>query len=327
MGKLENRSSRPTYHKLLQRIQTFRNHPRYGFMFENATVGGDTMADVLGHLFRIPTNGTPMTIMQLAGFPAEVVDSVVSVLSRMAFDFGLWSDGASPLLFVCEEAHRYAPADSKIGFGPTRRALSRIAKEGRKYGVFLGLVTQRPAEIDPTIISQCSTLFVMRLSNDRDQSLIRSAVSDAAASLLTFVPSLGTGEVFAFGAGVPLPTRMKFREVPLAQRPTSEAGGATRPTAGALPDRDMIGTVIERWRASTMSHRGDFGDDSDLGSWREDVAPTREDAPPLQPAPHAPPPPAADVHRPSILRRPLSSGPTPANPGPGNPAPLPSRYR
>jgi hypothetical protein len=152
-------------------------------------------------------------------------------------------------------------------------------------------------------------------------------VSDAGASLLTFVPSLGTGEVFAFGAGVPLPTRMKFREVPLAQRPTSEAGGATRPTAGALPDRDMIGTVVERWRASTMSHRGDFGDDADLGSWREDVVPTREDAPPLQPAPYAPPPPATDVHRPSILRRPLSGGPTPTNPGPANPTPLPNRYR
>jgi DNA helicase HerA-like ATPase len=327
MGKLENRSSRVIYHKLMQRIQTFRNHPRYGFMFENATVGGDTMADVLGHLFRIPANGTPMTIMQLAGFPAEVVDSVVSVLSRMAFDFGLWSDGASPLLFACEEAHRYAPSDSKIGFGPTRRALSRIAKEGRKYGVFLGLVTQRPAEIDPTIISQCNTLFVMRLSNDRDQSLIRSAVSDAGSSLLTFVPSLGTGEVFAFGAGVPLPTRMKFREVPLAQRPTSEAGGATRPQAGASGDRDMIGSVVERWRASTMSHRGDFGDDAELGSWREDVA-SREDAPPLQPAPHAPPlMPASDVQRPSILRRPLSPGPAPANPAPANPAPLPNRYR
>jgi DNA helicase HerA-like ATPase len=172
-----------------------------------------------------------MTIMQLAGFPAEVLDSVVSVLSRMAFDFGLWSDGASPLLFVCEEAHRYAPANSKTGFGPTRRALSRIAKEGRKYGVFLGLVTQRPAEIDPNIMSQCSTMFVMRLSNDRDQALIRSAISDAGASMLTFVPSLGTGEVFAFGAGVPLPTRMKFRELPAALRPTSEAAAtpASRP--------------------------------------------------------------------------------------------------
>ena len=267
MGKLENRSRATIYNKLLQRIKTFRNHPRYGFMFENATVGGDTMAEVVSHLFRLPTNGKPMTIMQLAGFPAEVVDSVVSVLSRMAFDFGLWSDGASPLLFVCEEAHRYAPADNKIGFGPTRRALSRIAKEGRKYGVFLGLVTQRPAEIDPNIISQCSTLFVMRLSNDRDQALIRSAVSDAGASMLTFVPSLGTGEVFAFGAGVPLPTRMKFRELPAALRPTSEAGGNTRVAAGASPDRDMIDSVIDRWRASTMSHKAGLDDDGgELGS-------------------------------------------------------------
>ena len=239
MGKLENRSRTAIYNKLLQRIQTFRNHPRYTFMFENATVGGDTMVEVLSHLFRIPANGKPMTIMQLAGFPAEVVDSVVSVLSRMAFDFGLWSDGASPLLFVCEEAHRYAPADSKIGFGPTRRALSRIAKEGRKYGVFLGLVTQRPAEIDPTIISQCSTLFVMRLSNERDQVLIRSAVSDAAANLLTFIPSLGTAEVFAFGAGVALPTRMKFREVPPHLRPSSEAGGTH---AYSLPARAPTAT-------------------------------------------------------------------------------------
>jgi DNA helicase HerA-like ATPase len=278
MGKLENRSSRMTYHKLIQRIQTFRNHPRYGFMFENATVGGDTMADVLSHLFRLPPNGTPMTIMQLAGFPAEVVDSVVSVLSRMAFDFGLWSDGALPLLFICEEAHRYAPADSKIGFGPTRRALSRIAKEGRKYGVFLGLVTQRPAEIDPNIISQCSTLFVMRLSNDRDQHLIRSAVSDAAANLLSFIPSLGTAEVFVFGVGVPLPTRMTFKEVPAALRPSSEAGGNVNIAEGIAPDRDVLSSVIERWRASTMSNKAGF--ENDTSDWSPS---TLVSAPPLAP--------------------------------------------
>src|SRR5207247_1790261 len=155
--------------------------------------------------------------------PSEVVDAVVSVLGRMAFDFGLWSDGALPLLFICEEAHRYASADKTIGFGPTRRAISRIAKEGRKYGVFLGLVSQRPAELDPTIISQCSTLFVMRMSNDRDQALIRSAVSDAAANLLSFIPSLGTREVFAFGSGVAIPSRLTFKELPAALRPSSEA--------------------------------------------------------------------------------------------------------
>ena len=100
MGKLENRTLRVTYHRLIARIQTVRNHPRYAFMFDNANIGGDTMADILTQLFRLTSDGRPMTIMQMAGFPAEVIDSVVSVLCRMAFDFGLWSDGVSPAL-VC----------------------------------------------------------------------------------------------------------------------------------------------------------------------------------------------------------------------------------
>jgi hypothetical protein len=296
------------------------------------------MGDVVGHLFRIPANGKPMTIMQLAGFPAEVVDAVVSVLSRMAFDFGLWSDGASPLLFVCEEAHRYAPADGNIGFGPTRRALSRIAKEGRKYGVFLGLVTQRPAEIDPNIISQCSTMFVMRLSNDRDQALIRSAISDAGASMLTFIPSLGTGEVFAFGAGVPLPTRMKFREVPVEKRPTSEAGGNTKIAAGTSADRGLVDSVIDRWRAATMSKGGGVDDDGgEFGSFRDDIM-GREDtarwqpreevprypvaAPPLQPRDEAPRHPAAPMQPPHAYNAvPAATPHTPAY-APAAPAPM-----
>jgi DNA helicase HerA-like ATPase len=253
MGKLENRSSWAKYHRLIARIEAVRNDPRYTFMFDNANVGGDTMVEVLSQLFRLPPNGRPMTIMQLAGFPAEVVDSVVSVLCRMAFDFGLWSDGALPLLVVCEEAHRYAPADRSIGFGPTRKAISRIAKEGRKYGVFLGLVTQRPAELDATIISQCSTLFAMRMANDRDQAIVRSAVSDAAASLLAFVPSLGTREVFAFGEGVALPTRLKFKELPEHLVPKSEAVSSARMDSELGFDRDFIATVVERWRGATMS--------------------------------------------------------------------------
>ena len=116
MGKLENRSSRMNYHKLITRIETVSNDPRYAFMFENANVGGDTMAEAISQLFRLPADGKTMTIMQLAGFPAEVVDAVVSVLTRLAFDFGLWSDGTDPLLFVCEEAHKYASADRTAGF-------------------------------------------------------------------------------------------------------------------------------------------------------------------------------------------------------------------
>src|SRR3954470_7951932 len=292
-GKLENRSSRIQYHKLISRIDTVKNDPRYAFMFDNANVGGDTMAEVISHLFRLPANGRPMTVMQLAGFPVEVVDSVVSVLCRMAFDFGLWSDGVSPLLFVCEEAHRYASADRNIGFGPTRKAVSRIAKEGRKYGVYLGLVTQRPAELDATIISQCNTLFAMRLANDRDQALLRSAVSDAAANLLSFVPSLGSREVLAFGEGVALPTRLRFKEVPMHQLPRSEASISTVPSATSGHDMHFVSAVLERWRGAT-SHREVPND-----PMVERPPPRTMEAPMLQPSM------GLDPDRFSLLKKPL----------------------
>ncbi len=241
MGKLENRASRMVYHKLITRIETVCNDPRYAFMFENANVGGDTMAEILATLFRLPPNGKPMTIMQLAGFPvrggrrAGFRHLPHGVRSRAC-----GATAARRCLVVCEEAHRYMAADHSVGFAPTRRAISRIAKEGRKYGVFLGLVTQRPAELDPTILSQCSTLFAMRMTNDRDQELLRSAVADTAANLLAFLPSLGTGEAFAFGEGVALPTRLKFKQLPAQMLPRSDTmsddqggvhGAARRPFA------------------------------------------------------------------------------------------------
>jgi DNA helicase HerA-like ATPase len=255
MGKLENRSSRMKYFKLIARIESLSNDPRYNFIFENANVGGDTMAEVICELFRIEPADKPLTVMQLAGFPSEVVDSVVSVLGRMAFEFGLWSEGAFPILFVCEEAHRYASADRSLGFGPTRRALSRIAKEGRKCGVFLGLASQRPAELDPAIISQCGTLFVMRMANDSDQAIVRSAVSDAVANLVTLVPSLGTREVLAFGEGVALPARMIFGKLPPNLIPSSDAvRNAHADSAPAAPQK-LVEAVIARWRGFTPSSK------------------------------------------------------------------------
>ncbi|MGM4869750.1 ATP-binding protein [Bradyrhizobium sp. 956_D2_N1_5] len=296
MGKLENRSSRIIYHKLISRIEAVRNDPRYAFMFDNANVGGDTMAEVISHLFRLPANGKPMTVMQLAGFPAEVIDSVVSVLCRMAFDFGLWSDGVSPMLFVCEEAHRYASADRNVGFGPTRKAVSRIAKEGRKYGVYLGLITQRPAELDATIISQCNTLFTMRLANERDQALLRAAVSDAAANLLSFVPSLGTREVLAFGEGVALPTRLRFKEVPPHQLPRGEATISSVPSVTSGHDMHFVGAVLERWRGATSQR--DVPNDPVFSQPPAKTLATAE-APMLQPSM------GLDPDRFSLLKKPL----------------------
>jgi DNA helicase HerA-like ATPase len=312
MGKLENRSAWSKYHRLLTRIETARNDPRYSFMFENANIGGDTMVEVLSQLFRLPANGKPMTIMQLAGFPAEVIDCVVSVVCRMAFEFGLWSDGASPLLIACEEAHRYAPADRTIGFGPTRKAISRIAKEGRKYGIYLGLMTQRPADLDATIISQCSTVFAMRMASDRDQDIVRAAVSDAAGSLLGFLPSLGAREVFAFGEGVPVPTRLRFKELPPELIPRSDAVGRSPMESDRSMDTDFLAAVVERWRGAMTNSRGKSEDSSlefdTLAS--EEFSPLRQAG--LRNPDRPVPPPGGVAARPDSYFFPVEGGP----PGP-----------
>jgi DNA helicase HerA-like ATPase len=244
----------------------------------------DMMAEVLAELFRLPVGKEPITVMQLAGFPAEVVDSVVSVLCRLAFEFGMWADGSVPILVACEEAHRYAPADRKLGFGPTRKALSRIAKEGRKYSVFLGVITQRPADLDTTILSQCSTVFSMRLANERDQAIVKSAVPDAGSSLIGFLASLGVREAIAFGEGVPLPTRLRFSDLPKEFLPRSQHEGQVRFDAADAVDADFVNAIVDRWRESgTTGGRGrsaapasmpDFVDvDHGLGSLEAFVTP------------------------------------------------------
>ena len=146
-------------------------------MFGSLTVY-DGMAQVLSRIFRVPVNNKPITILELTGIPSEIVNVVVSVLCRMTFDFALWSEGQVPVTLVCEEAHRYVPVNAALGFEPCKRAIAKIAKEGRKYGASLCIVTQRPAEIDPTILSQCNTVFALRMSNERDQAIVASAVAD-----------------------------------------------------------------------------------------------------------------------------------------------------
>jgi DNA helicase HerA-like ATPase len=255
MGKLENRAAAASYLRLIMRLNAVRKNPRYAFIFDDAGAPGDSMVDILCRLLRLEGDGKPMTIVQLAGFPAEVFDAIASVLFRLAFEFGLWSDGAIPLLVVCEEAHQYAHSDLGVGFQPAREALACIAKEGRKYGVFLGLVTQRPAQIDPTLVSQCSTVFAMRMGDEGDQKIVRAAVSDPGNRLLGFLPALGAREALAFGAGVPVATRLRFKELPPALIPRSEAVWGRRMDAGAAIDRNLVAEVVARWRGIAMSNK------------------------------------------------------------------------
>jgi DNA helicase HerA-like ATPase len=236
---------------LKARIQSVAQDPRYQFMFSTRTIE-DTMVSLLQTIFRIPTTESRSPSWRWR-FSAEVVDAVVSVLCRLAFDLGMWGNGRVPLLVVCEEAHRYVPSDKRLGFGPTRRAVSRIAKEGRKYGVFLGLVTQRPAELDPTILSQCSTIFAMRMANEADHAIIRAAVSDAAASTLESLPSMGNREALAFGEAVSMPMRIRFTALPPHALPNSKVA-ELRETLSEAQTSVFVEDVVRRWRS--VAERG-----------------------------------------------------------------------
>jgi uncharacterized protein len=252
MGKLELRNDLSPYKRLKAKLESISRDPRYGFMFGSLTVQ-DNMAAILARIFRIPVNGKPIAILELGGLPSEIINVVVSVLARLAFDFGVWSAGKIPITFVCEEAHRYVPNDKTLGFEPTKRAISKIAKEGRKYGVSLAIITQRPAELDPTILSQCNTIFSLRLTNERDQEILKAGISDAAASLLEFMPTMGTGEAITFGEGVALPTRIKFDMLPAHELPRSNTASFTKNWAKDLPDDTFLHEIVSRWRAQTYN--------------------------------------------------------------------------
>jgi DNA helicase HerA-like ATPase len=208
LGKLEEPYPRHELRALKNRLEALNRDPRYRFMFSRFVE--DSLAKTLSGIFRMPMAGKPVTIVQLAGLPNEVVNAVVSVVARLCFEVALWSSGKYEVLLLCEEAHRYIPADARYGFLPTRSAIGRIAKEGRKYGAALGIVTQRPSELDSTVLSQCSTMFAMRLSNEADKAIIRAAVSGSSTSTVAFLSSLADREAIAFGEAVPTPMRMKF---------------------------------------------------------------------------------------------------------------------
>lgn len=249
MGKLENKRDLSPFRILKQRIDAISQDSRYGFMFGSLTVY-DGMTQVLGRIFRVPVNNRPITILELTGIPTEVVNVVVSVLCRMTFDFALWSEGHVPVTIVCEEAHRYVPANPNAGFEPCKRSIAKIAKEGRKYGASLCIVTQRPAEIDPTILSQCNTVFALRMSNDRDQEIVQSAIADTGSGLLEFLSALGQREAIAFGDGVSLPVRIRFDELPKAAMPRSSSAKFTDRWQKSVGDEGFLEQIVERWRSA-----------------------------------------------------------------------------
>jgi uncharacterized protein len=250
MGKMDRAGDTTPYLRLKGKIEEIRNDPRYAFMFSGMLVA-DTMADFLTRMFRLPAMGKPISIIDVSGVPNEITSVVVSVLSRMVFDFAIWSRGEKtrPILLVCEEAHRYVPNERNADSSSVGRILSRIAKEGRKYGVSLGLITQRPSDLAEGVLSQCGTILSMRLNNDRDQAFVRAAMPEGARGFLDAIPALRNRECIICGEGVATPIRVLFDDLDETRRPASADPSFSdlwRETGG---EEGAIDRTIRRWRS------------------------------------------------------------------------------
>jgi DNA helicase HerA-like ATPase len=248
MGSLNRPDSVAAYQLVKTRILALQHDIRFGFMFGNSLTLRDEMSDILSQLFRIPVDGKPITILDLSGVPSEVLNVVVSVICRLTFDFSVWTDTHIPITIVCEEAHRYAPRDKDAGFEPVKRALSRIAKEGRKYGVSLCVVSQRPSDLDPSLLSECNTLFALRMTNQEDQDIVRGALPEASHGLMKFLPALRNGEAIVVGEGVSMPMRICFTPLPDNCRPRSATASFTTAWSKDVDDRSEVEQTVERWR-------------------------------------------------------------------------------
>ena len=249
-AKPSQASKQDPYLKIKNKVQTLQQDGRFSFMIRPDEHVGDHLSAIVSQYLRIPVDDKPLSIIDLSGVPSDVVDVVVSVLCRMIFDFAIWSPRPVqvPVVLMCEEAHRYAPRRDDAAFQPTKHALSRIAKEGRKYGVGLGLISQRPSELAESILSQCNTLIALRMSNEQDQNFVQRALPDSVRSLVSVLPTLRTQEALVVGEGTVVPVRLRFNDLDEEHRPQSSDVPFAALWEADATGEEFVKNVVHRWR-------------------------------------------------------------------------------
>lgn len=236
------------FDKFLVNLQSRLNDVRYDFLLKPKR--RNSSASLSGLLRDLVGLGDPkcqITVIDLGSVPFDVRPSVSAQIGRVAFEFNFWNPRGQeyPILLVCEEAHAYIPRESDTQYEGTRKSMERIAKEGRKYGVGLGVVSQRPHELSETVLSQCGTFICMRLTNPDDQSYIRDLVPESEGDLTDTLTTLGRGEAMVMGEAASLPTRFQmFRPDPT---PNSNDVDFHACWNSDLDELD-IDSIVDRWR-------------------------------------------------------------------------------
>jgi len=250
MGRLDKATSTAPFMRIKGKLDELKADPRYQFMFSGMLVG-DTMVEFISKIFRMPGGGKPISIIDVSGVPSDITSTVVAVLSRLVFDFAIWGreEKTRPVLLVCEEAHRYVPNEKNADGSSVGKILSRIAKEGRKYGISLGLITQRPSDLAEGVLSQCGTIISMRLNNDRDQAFVRAAMPEGARGFLDSIPALRNRECIICGEGVAIPIRVSFDNLEEHKRPASEDPSFAELWKTDGGEEELVERVVMRWRS------------------------------------------------------------------------------
>lgn len=208
-GKLTNYVSRLSNKVNDKRLHFLLGDNSFDISFE------DALRQFIGYK---RTEEANIIVLDLGGIPFEVLNITVSLISRILFDFGYFLkrnsqvDDETPILMVYEEAHKYAPRSELNKYKASKQSIERIAKEGRKYGVTLGIVSQRPSEISETIFSQCNNFIAMRLTNPDDQNYVKRLLPDSLGNLTDSLPSLKCGEAILMGESIHMPTLVKIDE-------------------------------------------------------------------------------------------------------------------
>ena len=251
------------FDRLILRLRTRLADPRLKFLFYPVKDGATPLktadfADVVRQFIGYLTKSN-VSIVDLSGIPFEVLSIVVSLISRMIFDFGfhysknrhVGGDVSDvPIMIVCEEAHNYVPRSGGAQYDSSRKSIERIAKEGRKYGVTLMVVSQRPSEVSETIFSQCSNFIALRLTNAIDQSYIKSLLPDLSAGIGDLLPNLGQGEFLTVGDAPLMPTVGRFA-LPMPE-PHSRSVNYLQEWSSDWREVNFD-DVIDRWRGKVLA--------------------------------------------------------------------------
>ena len=236
------------FDQFLMRLESRMNDVRYDIMHKpKHLTSSDALSGLLRDFVGLGDPKRAITVIDLSTVPFDVRPTVSAQIGRLAFEFNYWNPQYRdfPLLLVCEEAHAYIPRDNDPRYEGTRQSMQRIAKEGRKYGVGLAVVSQRPNELSETVLAQCSTFICLRLTNPDDQAYVSNLVPEAERDLIDILASLGRGEALVMGQAAPLPTRVQFYK-PDPVPNSSDVDFYQQWISG--PEDLDVEDIVDRWR-------------------------------------------------------------------------------